>query len=466
MTYGEHISFAVRYATLVLTDPEPPAPGELPAVLILRDDFAAAMTGLAAALADRHDRRDIPGSVRQLARDPVGALVAHLAASPVLGAGWEGRPPPSERWSGRPRSPAAVRTLLDGWKGLAVEATLAADTAQRTRPEPSSTNRWTALGDAAILADALAALDPPLIAAAGLPLGQTSHAVDGAAALGVAAREVAALAAGVRADDHAGSRPHPPRPGIVVVTGLPALAAATANLTQLTADTDLHGAAVLHSATLALARTSLAAAAALDAVGRAPDAYNPDLLRAASAALHAHGTRLRHALEAHAPNLATLAPGPLAVRDQAREIVTGTHSRIRDLTPRPAAALAATPALLDYATRVATATDALVAAYQRIDRAGTLLSRDRSEDAPRAGWVPANQLGTVAPLLDGLRQAAQAARAAPGNPRAVVPEPAVTAEVPVRDLRWLLAQRRATVRPDRPALPPRTVPPAAGVPTR
>lgn len=159
-TYGEHITLAARYAALALTVGRPKA-AEVPALLVLRDDLVVNLAGLVRELSHPTRTYRRHGSLTMLAQDPVAALTTRLALLPQLGD--LDRPAPSQRFADRPASPTQVLTTTGAWKGLAIETMLALDCLHRGRVPLSDPARWTAIGDLAVLAEAIDPLDQTLL---------------------------------------------------------------------------------------------------------------------------------------------------------------------------------------------------------------------------------------------------------------------------------------------------------------
>lgn len=463
-TYGEHISRAARYAALALNG-GPPERTDVPLVLVLRDDVVDNLAGLVRDLADRHQMSTQPNTVVMLARDPVGALATRLSTMPRLGAGWEDRPSPAARYAGRPADPAQAHTAVAAWTGLAVDTLVAGAAARHSGTRPDDAARWTALGDVAVLAEAVDALDHTLAAAGvpDLPGGKRVAWRHADAALALEAREVAALALGTRDEALGATAFSPGRPGVIVVSRLSALPPAAGRLAELLRQAGPDAtASALVGAAVALARTSLACAQALDAAARHPAAASPEMLHGTAAALHSYGTAVQPELARAAPGLGSVHRDPMGLRYQTLEIGGEGARRIADLVPRPAAALAASADLLEFAARIPAVTDALADTVDEVHRAGRLFVRDRSEGA-RQWWVTTRNVDQPAPLVAALHAAADVAASAPPAPRAWTPPPVVSPCGPVADLRDALARRRAAQRPTRPGQWCWTAPQAPGI---
>jgi hypothetical protein len=451
-TYGEHISRAARYAALALSG-EPPDQADLPLMAVLRDDLVDNLAGLVRELAHLDLAAARPRSVVMLARDPVGALAARLRSLPRLGPGWEDRASPSERYEGRPDDPSLAATALDAFRGLAVETLLARDTLRRYVMPLSDSARWTALGDVAVLAEAVDGLDDIFVVS-------TSHGREAErpewrkadAALALEAREAACLARGAR-DDQFGESVNPIRRlKVQPVSRLEALPAAVTRLGELLRDVGPHATAVAFlSAGVALAHTSLASAQALTAAARHPKAATSELLLGTAMVLQRYATILQAELARVGPRLGSVHPETASLRHQASEIGGEGTRRIRDLVPRPAAALAASPDLLEFARRLPAVTNDLADTVEDIDRAGRLFVFDRSDDANH-GWVPSRSLA-LSPLIEALRCAATVAASAPPAPTGWAPAPMASPRGAVLDLRDAVDRRRAAARPVRPGLP-------------
>jgi hypothetical protein len=451
-TYGDHLSRAARYAALALSS-EPPDPDQLPLLAVLRDDVVDNLAALVRDLAHLDHAAGRPHSVVMLARDPVGALAARLRTLPRLGAGWEDRPSPSQRYDGRPDDPSRAETALDAWRGLAVETLLTRDTLRRHVMPLPDTARWTALGDVAVLAEAVDGLDDIFVDASAH--GRESERPQwrkADAALALEAREAAGLARGARDDQPGESFTRLGRLKVQPVSRLDALPVAVTRLGELLRDAGPHAtAAGFLSAAVALAHASLAAGQALAAAARHPKGATPQVLLGTATALHTYGTTLQAELARVGPRLASIHRETGSLRHQASEIGGEGARRIRDLVPRPAAALAASPDLLEFAYRLPPVTNDLADTVEDVDRAGRLFVFDRSQDANR-GWVPSRNVAPT-PLIDALRRAATVAASAPPAPRGWAPPPPASAYGAVIDLRDALDRRRAAARPARPGVP-------------
>jgi len=455
-TYGEHITLAARYAALALTA-APPQPAEVPGLLVLRDDLVVNLAGLVRELScpTRVYRRH--GSVAVLAKDPVAALTARLGLLPHLGD--LDRPPPSHRFAGRPASPTQSVTTTGAWKGLAIETMLALDCLDRGRTPLSDPARWTALGDVAVLAEAIDPLDQTLLPARARPrlsIG-LSHLREADAALAVEAREVQALARGPRDDDAAAVVPAG-RQKVAPVASLESLPAAVTALTDLLVaiGPDLSATGAL-AAAIALAKTSLLSAGALRAALCHPGAPLPALLADTADALHRHAHELQPEIVRMATRLATLHEGTPGIRCQATEIGGEGARRIQDVLSRPHLALAASPALLECAARLVHATDALASAVEQAHQGGRLLVRDPSNH-PRRNWGRSCDLQRSAPLAPQLRAAATAVAAAPPSPQPWSPPAPSPPAGAIDDLAATLSRRHTASRPPRPGLPRLTTP--------
>ena len=232
-TYGEHLSRAARYAALALSG-EPPGPGDLALVALLRDDVVDNLAALVRDLAHLDHAAGRPRSVVMLARDPVGALAARLRSLPRLGPGREDRPSPSERYEGRPDDPSQAETALDAWRGLAVETLLTRDTLRRYVMPLSDTARWTALGDVAVLAEAVDGLDNIFVLASSHGReSERSEWRQADAALALEARELAGLARGARDDQLGESATRLARRKVQPVSRLDALPVAVTRLGEV-----------------------------------------------------------------------------------------------------------------------------------------------------------------------------------------------------------------------------------------
>lgn len=451
-TYGEHLSRAARYAALALSG-EPPGPGELSLVAVLRENVVDNLAALVRELAHLDLAAARPHGVVMLARDPVGALAARLRCLPRLGPGWEDRPSPSQRYEGRPDDPSGAETALDAWRGLAVETLLTRDTLRRYVMPLSDTARWTALGDVAVLAEAVDELDD--IFAVASTHGRESERPEwrqADAALALEAREAAGLARGARDDQLGESATRRGHLKVQPISRLDALPVAVTRLGELLRDAGRHAtAAAFLSAGVALAHTSLAGAQALAAAARHPNAASPELLLGTATVLQRYGTTLQAELARVGPRLGSIHPETGPLRQQASEIGGEGTRRIRDLAPRPAAALAASPDLLEFAHRLPPVTHDLADTVEDVDRAGRLFVFHRSQDANR-GWVPSRDLAPT-PLIEALRSAATVAASAPPAPRGWAPPPAASPGGAVIDLRDALDRRRAAARPARPGVP-------------
>jgi hypothetical protein len=451
-TYGEHLSRAARYAGLALSG-EPPDPDDLPLVAVLRDDLVDNLAGLVRDLAHLDHAAGRPHSVVMLARDPVGALAARLRSLPRLGPGWEDRPSPWERYEGRPDDPSQAATALDAWRGLAVETLLTRDTLRRYVMPLSDTARWTALGDVGALAEAVDELDD--IFAVASTHGRESERPEwrkADAALALEAREAAGLARGTRDDQLGESATRRGHLKVQPVSRLDALPVAVTRLGELLRDAGPRAtAAEFLSAGVALAHTTLAGAQALAAAARHPKAATPELLVSTATVLQRYGTTLQAQLALVGPRLGSVHPETGSLRQQASEIGGEGARRIRDLAPRPAAALAASPDLLEFARRLPAVTNDLADTVEDVDHAGHLFVFDRSDDANH-GWVPSQDLAPT-PLIEALRCAATVAASAPPAPRGWAPAPAAAPRGAVTDLRDALDRRRAAARPVRPGVP-------------
>jgi hypothetical protein len=460
-TYGEHISRAARYAALALSC-EPPDPDDLPLMSVLRDDVVDNLAGLVRELAHLDLAAVRPSSVVMLARDPVSALAVRLRSLPRLGPGWDDRASPSERYEGRPDDPSRAETALDAWRGLAVETLLARDTLRRYVMPLSDTARWTALGDVAVLAEAMDGLDGIFVVAAHGREVERSEWRKADAALALEAREAASLARSARNDQLGESAPRLGRLKVQPVSRLDALPVAVTRLGELLRDAgpDATAASFL-SAGVALAHTSLASAHALAAAARYPKAATPRLLLGTAKVLQTYGTTVQAELARAGPRLGSIHPESGLLRHQASEIGGEGARRIRDLVPRPAAALAASTHLLEFAHRLPAATNDLADTIEDVDRAGRLFVFDRSADANH-GWVPSRDLAST-PLIEALRRAAVVAASAPPAPMGWAPAPEASPRGAVLDLRNALERRRAAARPARPGLPVWDKPRAPGI---
>jgi hypothetical protein len=160
---------------------------------------------------------------------------------------------------------------------------LARDCIDRSATPLSDTARWTALGDVAVLAQALDPLDQTLLPAPDNPrsldLWRVVRDADGA--LAMEAREVTALARGLRDDAAAAVVPAGAR-SVVLVSSIDAIPPAITALTDLVAATgpDVGAPGALAAAT-ALAKTSLLTARVLKTAAREPRAVLPELLAGA-----------------------------------------------------------------------------------------------------------------------------------------------------------------------------------------
>jgi hypothetical protein len=461
-TYGEHISRAARYAALALSC-EPPDPDDLPLMSVLRDDVVDNLAGLVRELAHLDLAAVRPSSVVMLARDPVSALAVRLRSLPRLGPGWDDRASPSERYEGRPDDPSRAETALDAWRGLAVETLLTRDTLRRCVMPLSDTARWTALGDVAVLAEAVDGLDDIfVVASAHGRESERSEWRKADAALALEAREAGGLARGAR-DDQLGESATPlGRLKVQPVSRLDALPVAVTRLGELLCDVGPHAtAAAFLSAAVALAHTSLAGAQALTAAARHPKAATPELLLGTAMVLQRYGTTLQAELARVGPRLGSVHPETGPLRHQASEIGGEGTRRIRDLAPRPAAALAASPDLLEFVHRLPAVTNDLADTIEDVDRAGRLFVFDRSDDANH-GWVPSRDIAPT-PLIEALRCAATVAASAPPAPRGWAPAPSASPRGAVLDLRDAVDRRRVAARPVRPGLPVWDNPRAPGI---
>lgn len=132
-----------------------------------------------------------------------------------------------------------------------------------------------------------------------------------------------------------------------------------------------------------------------------------------------------------------------------------------DLVPRPSAAEAASPHLLEFAHRLGAATGALHDAVDAAHRSGRLYVRDRSTSATR-GWAPTRDLGTAL-LLATFVAAQRTAATVPAPPMAWAPSPFTPQPAAITDLAAVLRNRQELQRPRRPGAPRWGSPP---VPTR
>ena len=461
MTCHDHLLEGARYAALALSD-ERPSPDEVAVIGPLRDDVLDNLSALVTTLACREP--DIRGStaVASVARDPVGALASHLATLPRMAPDWDRRPSPLQRYSGRPRNPWEATTLTRCWQGLGAETLFAAHDAYRVVLELSDGDRWSALHDVAVLTQAFASLEgdlatqmltgPRLVTAASARVGGV---------LALKGRELAALAdaSGPPLNEHTDRRP---RASVVPISRLASLPLATERLELLLREAGPTATAQdLMAATIALAKSSLAASRALDSGASAPQCGLPAQLRETATVLSTYSGQLHTAILDVAPRLGSIHRGTPGIHQQAGEIGGEATRRMLDLVPRPAAADAASPHLLEFATRLGAATQALQAAVDAAHHSGRLYERDRSTGAPR-GWAPTRDLGS-APLSDALVAAYATATAVPPPPRGWTPSPFSPRPAAITDLVAVLRNRHEAERPQRPGAPRWGSPP---VPTR
>ncbi|MEE6296620.1 hypothetical protein V2J63_11830 [Georgenia sp. MJ278] len=442
---------AARYAAVALAQrPSDGADGD--ALTVLHDDLAlvlAEMSQLVTGLGVQHQETV---RVSELASHPVKIMLNQLHAMAHPGRPVEHREPPSQRWAGRPESPAAVTDPRGAWKGLAVEAFLARHALESDDRPLTNTRAWTVLGDVAALAETLAVGKRDLFTHTGSGAEHTGRARAILASLAVEAREVARLAAvGASTADRAVPGTANAR-GVITVPRSSRLPDAVENLAHIL-DLDDASAPDLLAVTRVLAQTSRAAAAVLNTAAAAPQAGIPDHLRASADVLLVHSDRLAEAVTAYQTKLGSMSAGSPLLIAQAREIGAIAVPRLRSLAHRPTEAEAASPDLLRYTEVIAGVTDAVHAKFTALDSRREILLRDRSEDAPH-GWRRPDQ-ADLAHLTGMLNQAAAAARNAPApiRTRSTPPVPAATiaAAGAVLDLQRALLHRQSQVRPHRPA---------------
>lgn len=461
MTFHDHLLEAARYAALALSD-ERPSPDQVAVIGPLHDDVLDNLSALVTTLACREPNVRGSTSVASVARDPVGALASHLATLPRIAPDWDRRPSPLQRYSGRPRHPWEATTLTSCWQGLGAETLFAAHDAYRVVLELSDGERWSALHDVAVLTQAFASLEGDLgahLLAGPRLITEASARVGGVLAL--QARELAVLAdaSGPPLNEHTARRP---RASVVPISRLTSLPMATERLGLLLREAGPSATAQdLIAATLALAKASLAASRALDSASSHPQCGLPQQLRETATVLSTYSERLHTAILDVAPRLGSIHRGTPDINQQAGEIGGEATRRMLDLVPRPAAAEAASPHLLEFATRLGGTTQALHAAVDAAHHSGRLYERDRSTGAPRA-WAPTRDLGS-APLSDALVAAEATASAVPPPPRGWTSSPFSQRPAAIADLSAVLRHRHESERPPRPGAPRWGSPP---VPTR
>lgn len=463
MTCHDHLVDAARYAALALSD-ERPSPDQVTIIGPLRDDVADNLNSLVTTLTCREPVTTNGTTVGSVARDPVAAVASHLATLHRLAPDWERRPSPHERYAGRPRNPWDATTVTRAWQGLGAETLFAAHEASRGLPEMSDGDRWSALHDVAVLTQAFAALDGDLAAqtlTAPALVREASARVE--SALAMKARELAVLAtvSAPPRGEHAGDT-NRRRSSVVPISRLKVLPLATTRLELLLREAGPTATAQdLVGATIALAKASLAAARALDAGASAPHCGIAAQLRSTAQVLRTYTDQLHTAILDAAPRLGSIHRGTPGIGHQAGEIGGEATRRMLDLVPRPSAAEAASPHLLEFAHRLGAATGALHDAVEGAHRSGRLYVRDRSTGTPR-GWAPTRDLGT-APLQATLVAAQRTAAAVPAPPMAWAPSPFTPRPAAITDLVTVLRNRQELQRPRRPGLPRWGSPP---VPTR
>ncbi|WP_164745257.1 hypothetical protein [Georgenia faecalis] len=449
--YETHMARAARYAAVALVQrPSDGADGD--ALTVLHDDLALALAETAQLVTGLGVQPQETVRVSELASHPVKVMLNQLHAMAHPERPVEHREPPSERWAGRPESPAAVTDPRGAWKGLAVETFLARHALENDDRPLTNTRAWTVLADVAALAETLAVGKRDLFTHTGSGAEHSGRARAMLASLAVEAREVARLAAvGAGAADRAVPRTANAR-GVVTVPRSSCLPDAMENLARIL-NLEEASAPDLLAATRVLAQTSRAAAAVLNAAAATPQAGIPDHLRATAAALLVHSERLAEAVTTYQAKLGSISAGSPLLIAQAREIGAIAVPGLRSLAHRPAEAEAASPYLLHYAEVIAGVTDAVHANFTALDFRREILIRDRSEDAPH-GWRRPSQ-ADLAHLTAMLSQAAAAARTAPApirtRPTTPVPAATIATAGAVLDLQRALLHRQSKVRPHRPA---------------
>lgn len=451
MTCQGHLVAAARYAALALSA-ERPTPETIRTIGPLRDDVADNLGALVATLSGRGPITAGRDTLAALVRDPVGSLAAHLESMPRLAPDWEHRPSPFARYAGWPRHPWEATTLTRSWQGLGAETLFASHAAPKELHGMSDAARWSALHDVAVLAQAYAALDADLTSSApsapAKALTATPRAED---VLALRARELAVLAdaSGPPRDDHSTDRR--PRSSVVPVSRLAALPLAITRLQLLLNEAGPMATATdLIAATLALTLASSAAARALDSGADAHGSLSQQL-RTTAEVLRTYSRQVHSAAMDATPRLASIHRSTPGIHQQASEIGGEATRRILDLVPRPQAADAASPHLLEFASRVGPATRALHSALDAAHHSGRLYERDRSPN-PTRGWAPTRDLGPPA-LADALVVATHTATAVPAPPATWTPSPFTSRPAAVTDLVGVLQRRQEFHRPSWPGAP-------------
>jgi len=453
VTCQDHLLAAARYAALAMSD-EGPSSHEVAVIGPVRDDVVHNLCALVMTLARREPAIAArPEAVVSVARDPVGAVASHLATMPRLAPDWERRPSPLERYAGCPGQPWEATTPRLAWQGLGAETLFAAHDASREVPQMSDGARWSALHDVAVLTQAFASLDGDLAAQILTPPRKVRQATARAEnVLALKARELAALAPSSSPPRTEPAYRRAPRCSVVPVSRLASLPMATQRLETLLREAGpMATAQDMVASTIALAKASLAASRALAAGAAAPTCGLPQQLRDTAMVLSTYSAQLHPAIVDAAPRLGSIHRGTPGIRQQAGEIGGEATRRMLDLVPRPAAAEAASPYLLEFAGHLRGLTHALHSAVVAAHHSGRLYERDRSTGATR-GWAPTRDLGT-APLYDALVAAHRAATSVPASPTTWTPPPVAPRPAAITDLVAVLRNRQELLRPHKPGAP-------------
>jgi len=452
VSYDAHVARAFRYAATALVE-RPGDDVDRDTLASLHRDAAVLLTETGTvATGFRPNRRD-GVRVEERARHPVRLMLTHLNTLAHPRHASTDRPPPSQRWAGRPDSPATVIDAVGAWRGLVVELlqarhSLADEVGHRLAPGRG----WAVIGDVAALAETLATTMTDLLPPEPLEHRRLSVARTITTSLAVEAREVTRLATTAGDTDPVTTVGGPRATGIVTVPRPSRLPDAVANLGHILT---LEQASVpdLLAVTRVLAQTSRATATALTAAAEVSGI--PDHLTAIAAALETHAAHLATAVTTHQAVLGSITPGSPLLIAQAREIGAIAVPGLRTLHGRPTAAEAASPHLLAYAETIPTVTETLRREFAGLESRGLVLVRDRSDTAEH-GWRRTTP-DDLRPLTTHLDAAVTAARTAPPPirtaPTVTLPAARVAAGGAFVDLQEALRRRQDALRPARPSHP-------------